>query len=186
MPDLMLGLGPGDIGCDGPMHSPIKPIALTLFKSGMKEYRALVADVNLMGSLSGWDLARQVREREPTFPVIYMPGAAADHWASQGVPNSILLQKPFAPAQLVTAISQLLNQVPPYARMRPPQLRFTSAFASPIARGCCGDARDLAQPVLSMPQRASNVVGSISCGGHGHSDQPLMIFRRPPSHQWVA
>lgn len=32
-----------------------------------------------------------------------------------------------------------------------------------------------------MPQRASNVVGSISCGGH--SDQPLMIFRRPPSHQ---
>lgn len=36
----------------------------------MKEYRALVADVNLMGSLSGWDLARQVREREPTFPVI--------------------------------------------------------------------------------------------------------------------
>ncbi|TYO61908.1 response regulator [Bradyrhizobium hipponense] len=85
---------------------------LTLFKSGVKEYRALVADANLMGSLSGWDLARQVREREPTFPVIYMTGAAADDWASQGVPNSILLQKPFAPAQLVTAISQLLNQVP--------------------------------------------------------------------------
>lgn len=87
--------------------------ALTLFKSGVKEYRALVADANLMGSLSGWDLARQVRAREPTFPVIYMTGAAADDWASQGVPNSILLQKPFAPAQLVTAISQLLNQVSP-------------------------------------------------------------------------
>jgi CheY-like chemotaxis protein len=124
LPDLMLGLGPGDIGCDGPMHSPIKPIALTLFKSGMKEYRALVADVNLMGSLSGWDLARQVREREPTFPVIYMPGAAADDWASQGVPNSILLQKPFAPAQLVTAISQLLNQVPP--------LRENEAASTPV------------------------------------------------------
>jgi len=38
-----------------------------------------------------------------------MTGAATDQWASQGVPNSILLQKPFAPAQLVTAISQLLN-----------------------------------------------------------------------------
>jgi DNA-binding response OmpR family regulator len=87
--------------------------ALTLFKSGVKEYRALVADVNLRGSLSGWDLARQVREREPTFSVVYMTGAAADDWASQGVPNSILLQKPFAPAQLVTAISQLLNQVRP-------------------------------------------------------------------------
>ncbi|WP_314958627.1 response regulator [Bradyrhizobium cosmicum] len=87
--------------------------ALTLFKSGVKEYRALVADVNLKGRLSGWDLARQVREREPTFPVVYMTGASANDWGSQGVPNSILLQKPFAPAQLVTAISQLLNQVPP-------------------------------------------------------------------------
>ncbi|MET4043970.1 response regulator [Bradyrhizobium sp. RT6a] len=84
--------------------------ALTLFKSGVKAYRALVADVNLMGSLSGWDLARRIREGEPTFPVIYMTGAASDEWASQGVPNSILLQKPFAPAQLVTAVSQLLNQ----------------------------------------------------------------------------
>jgi DNA-binding response OmpR family regulator len=87
--------------------------ALTLFKSGMKEYRALVADVNLKGALSGWELARQVREREPTFPVVYMTGVAADKWALQGVPSSILLQKPFAPVQLVTAISQLLNEVPP-------------------------------------------------------------------------
>jgi hypothetical protein len=43
------------------------------------------------------------------FPVVYMTGAAADEWAIQGVPNSILLAKPFAPAQLVTAISNLLN-----------------------------------------------------------------------------
>jgi DNA-binding response OmpR family regulator len=86
--------------------------ALTLFRSGMKEYRALVADVNLKGRLSGWDLARQVREREPTLPVVYMTGGAADDWGSRGVPSSILLQKPFAPAQLVTAVSQLLNEVP--------------------------------------------------------------------------
>jgi DNA-binding response OmpR family regulator len=87
--------------------------ALTLFRSGMKEYRALVADVNLKGTLSGWELARQLRKREPTFPVVYMTGAAANDWGSQGVPNSILLQKPFAPAQLVTAVSKLLNEVPP-------------------------------------------------------------------------
>jgi DNA-binding response OmpR family regulator len=87
--------------------------ALTLFRSGMKEYRALVADVNLKGTLSGWELARQLRQREPTFPVVYMTGAAANDWGSQGVPNSILLQKPFAPAQLVTAVSKLLNEVPP-------------------------------------------------------------------------
>jgi len=38
-----------------------------------------------------------------------MTGAAADDWGSEGVPNSILLKKPFAPAQLVTAVSQLVN-----------------------------------------------------------------------------
>jgi DNA-binding response OmpR family regulator len=35
--------------------------------------------------------------------------AAAEQWASHGVPNSILLTKPFAPAQLITAVSNLLN-----------------------------------------------------------------------------
>jgi hypothetical protein len=32
-----------------------------------------------------------------------------------GVPNSVILAKPFAPAQLVTAISNLLNTVTPPA-----------------------------------------------------------------------
>ena len=86
--------------------------ALTLFRSGTKDYKALVTDVNLKGRLSGWEVARLVREKEAAFPVIYMTGAAADQWASQGVPNSLLLQKPFAPAQLVTAVSQLLNAPP--------------------------------------------------------------------------
>jgi DNA-binding response OmpR family regulator len=83
--------------------------ALALFKAGAKNYRALVTDVNLKGRLSGWDVARQIRERDPTFPVVYMTGAAADQWPAHGVPNSILLNKPFAPAQLITAVSQLLN-----------------------------------------------------------------------------
>ncbi|WP_315703235.1 MULTISPECIES: response regulator [unclassified Bradyrhizobium] len=83
--------------------------ALVLLTSGVVNYRALVTDVNLKGPMSGWDLARQVREIAPAFPVVYICGDAADQWGSQGVPNSILVQKPFAPAQLVTAISQLLN-----------------------------------------------------------------------------
>ena len=83
--------------------------ALTLFKSGLKNYKALVTDVSLKGRLSGWDIARRIREIDPAFPTVYMTGAAADQWTSHGVPNSILLNKPFAPAQLVTAVSQLLN-----------------------------------------------------------------------------
>jgi len=86
--------------------------ALTLFKGRLKNYKALVTDVNLKGRMSGWDVARQIREIAPNCPVVYMTGANADEWASQGVPDSILLQKPFAPAQIVTAVSQLLNSAP--------------------------------------------------------------------------
>ncbi|HEY3680073.1 MAG TPA: response regulator [Bradyrhizobium sp.] len=83
--------------------------ALTLFKGNSAPYCALVTDINLLGRLDGWDVAKAIREAAPEFPIVYMTGAAADQWTSHGVPNSILLSKPFAPAQLVTAVSQLLN-----------------------------------------------------------------------------
>ena len=83
--------------------------ALTLFRGGRKNYRALVTDVSLKGRLSGWEVARQIREIDQECPVIYMTAATADEWAAQGVANSILLQKPFVPAQLVTVVSHLLN-----------------------------------------------------------------------------
>jgi DNA-binding response OmpR family regulator len=87
--------------------------ALTLFRGKVAEYKALVTDVNLKGRLSGWEVARQIREIAADFPVVYLTGAAGGEWTSQGVPNSILLQKPIAPAQLVIAVSQLLNAAPP-------------------------------------------------------------------------
>jgi DNA-binding response OmpR family regulator len=85
----------------------------TLDVSGGK-YRALVTDINLgPGQVEGWDVARHAREVDPNFPVVYMSGRDAAEWASKGVPNSVMLSKPFAPAQLVTAVSQLLNNQPP-------------------------------------------------------------------------
>jgi DNA-binding response OmpR family regulator len=89
--------------------------ALTLFRGGTKDYKALVTDVRLKGRISGWEVAKRVREIDPECPVIYMTGAAKDEWTSQGVPHSVFLQKPFAPAQLVTAVSQLLNPGSPPA-----------------------------------------------------------------------
>lgn len=83
--------------------------AITLLKGDLLPYRALVTDVNLPGRVDGWDIARAAREVDPHFPVIYMTGGAAEKWPVLGVPNSILLQKPFAPAQVVAAVSQLLN-----------------------------------------------------------------------------
>ncbi len=87
--------------------------AVTLLKGSRGTYRALVTDINLQGRMDGWEVAKHAREIDPEFPVIYMTGQSADQWASNGVPNSILLTKPFAPAQLVTAVSQLLNSGTP-------------------------------------------------------------------------
>jgi len=87
--------------------------AITLLK-GEIAFRAVITDINLSGQLDGWEVARIARETEPTMPIIYMTGTHGEDWASKGVPNSILLNKPFAPAQIVTALSNLLNTgVPP-------------------------------------------------------------------------
>jgi len=98
--------------CDGgyePAVAASGEEAITLLNGGQIKYRVLVTDINLAGSIDGWAIAKAARQIDPAFPVIYMTGAAADQWAVEGVPNSVLLVKPFAPAQLVTAISNLLN-----------------------------------------------------------------------------
>jgi CheY-like chemotaxis protein len=68
--------------------------AVAMIESGVVKYSALVTDVNLKGPMKGWEIARLVRQIDPAFAIVYMTGAAADDWASEGVPNSILLQKP--------------------------------------------------------------------------------------------
>ena len=89
--------------------------AIKLLQENQSHYRALVTDINLSGKLTGWDVARVAREIDPTMPIVYMTGTHGEDWASKGVPNSVLLTKPFAPAQLVTAISNLLNEAGPVA-----------------------------------------------------------------------
>lgn len=83
--------------------------AVTFLRDEKSAYRAVVSDINLAGKLDGWEVARIARESDPAMPVIYMTGTQEEEWASKGVPNSVLLAKPFAPAQLVTAIANLLN-----------------------------------------------------------------------------
>ena len=88
--------------------------AVELLDVAEGKYRALITDINLgPEEMDGWEVARHAREIDPRFPVVYMSGIEAEDWASKGVPNSIMLAKPFAPAQLVTAVSQLLNASPP-------------------------------------------------------------------------
>jgi len=82
------------------MEQPQRPIA------------ALVTDIRLKGGdASGWDLAHRARILFPLISVVYISGDSGADWRSQGVPDSIFIQKPFADAQLVTAVSILLNAV---------------------------------------------------------------------------
>ena len=84
--------------------------ALQMLDAKGAAYRALVTDIDLQDQIPGWELARHAREKDPTIAIVFITGGGTNEWASRGVPNSVLLTKPFAPAQLVTAVSQLLNQ----------------------------------------------------------------------------
>lgn len=70
---------------------------------------SLVTDVNLGDGPDGWEVARRARELQSHVQVVYMTGGAAQDYCSRGVPQSIMIEKPFADAQLVTAVSSQLN-----------------------------------------------------------------------------
>jgi DNA-binding response OmpR family regulator len=87
--------------------------ALHELESAAQTIVALVTDVRLQGDKDGWQVARRARELNPLLPVVYMSGDSAIDHTSQGVPHSIMVQKPFAAAQIVTAVSTLINKAPP-------------------------------------------------------------------------
>ena len=70
--------------------------------------RGLVTDINLEDGVDGWELACTAREKHSDLPVVYVSGASGHEWTSHGVPHSLMVTKPFAPAQVVVAISSLL------------------------------------------------------------------------------
>jgi len=84
--------------------------AIDHLKADPASISAVVTDIRLGSGPSGWDVAHRVRELVPTMPVVYMTGDSASLWAAHGVPGSVVLQKPFVEAQLITAIATLLNQ----------------------------------------------------------------------------
>jgi DNA-binding response OmpR family regulator len=83
--------------------------AIAALEASPTGYQALVSDVRLP-EVDGWALAHRARELNPALAVIYVSGDSAAEWAANGVPNSLMIQKPFAIAQLVTAVTTLLNQ----------------------------------------------------------------------------
>jgi DNA-binding response OmpR family regulator len=84
--------------------------AMRLLEDVGGRYRAVITDVDLGNTITGWDVAKRAREITAELPIVYTSGGGSSEWTSHGVPNSVLVTKPFAAAQVVTAVSQLLNQ----------------------------------------------------------------------------
>ena len=86
--------------------------AIARLDSQTEPFRGLVTDVNMGRGKTGWDVARHARDLNPAIMVVYVSGHGADEWASHGLPKSVMITKPFAVAQLLTAVSSLLNNSP--------------------------------------------------------------------------
>jgi len=76
------------------------------------ELSGVITDINFGRELDGWAIGQRARELVPQFPVVYISGDSAHEHTAKGVPESIMLQKPFAAAQMVTGLSTLLNAMP--------------------------------------------------------------------------
>jgi CheY-like chemotaxis protein len=48
--------------------------AVMLLKNRLAPDRALVTDINLTGTLDGWEVAKTAREIDPAFPIVYISG----------------------------------------------------------------------------------------------------------------
>ncbi|RYE33197.1 MAG: response regulator [Hyphomicrobiales bacterium] len=83
--------------------------AMALFDEKSAEIKAVLTDIRLGRGFSGWDVARHARLTIPTMPIVYVSGDSAGEWAVQGVPNSVMIPKPYVFAQIVTALAQLMN-----------------------------------------------------------------------------
>lgn len=82
--------------------------ALDILASKFQSLHGLITDINLGKGSDGWDVARTARELVSGLPVVYVSAASEHEWTSRGVPNSLMISKPFVSAQAVVAISSLL------------------------------------------------------------------------------
>jgi CheY-like chemotaxis protein len=89
--------------------------ALRVLAAGPIHPQLLLTDI-VMPGMNGLALAAQVHHAQPSLPVIFMTGFANEYQAE--LSGSVCLRKPFKPAELLTAIQDVIG--PP---SRPPATR---------------------------------------------------------------
>ena len=86
-----------------------KEALATLNEQGVA-VKAVITDIGIGPGISGWDIANHARELHPQIPVVYLSGPVARDWPNKGVLDSLMLQKPVTSAEVVAAVSDLLNK----------------------------------------------------------------------------
>lgn len=76
--------------------------------SSLQQISVMITDIRLGDGPDGWSLAKQARCQRPDLPVLYVTGDSAPDWLDQGVADSALLQKPFAPHQLLARLATII------------------------------------------------------------------------------
>jgi DNA-binding NtrC family response regulator len=127
--------------------------AIQILDAQNPPFRAVITDVNLGREKSGWDVAKHAREIDPEIAIIYVTGHGGVDWTSHGLPKSILITKPFAVAQLLTAVESAQWQ-PPAGLAR--QLK--GEMAELISRG---DRQDNAYNKRDEAVFTFNPIGSV-------------------------
>lgn len=76
--------------------------------SNLQNVAGLITDIRLGDGPDGWILAKQARSQRPELPVLYVTGDSAPDWHERGVVDSAMLQKPFAPNQLLASLATII------------------------------------------------------------------------------
>jgi CheY-like chemotaxis protein len=85
--------------------------AVQILEARAPQCSGLITDINLGPPPSGWDVARRARELNEGLAVVYVSGDSAHGWTLHGVPQSLLLQKPFTATQIVAALRESILRV---------------------------------------------------------------------------
>jgi CheY-like chemotaxis protein len=83
--------------------------AIGLLQMDQSSFCGLITDIQLGPGPDGWEVAREARRHNHSIPVVYTTANSADCWPIEGVPQSVLVPKPYASAQVITAISSLIT-----------------------------------------------------------------------------
>jgi DNA-binding response OmpR family regulator len=74
------------------------------------DFACMIVDVNLGQGATGYDVARFARRLARALPVIVVSGQTSEaSFAANSVPGSLLLPKPFSPAELMQRLRKLIG-----------------------------------------------------------------------------